>query len=162
MLYAFSFPKISKCEFVDLTKNTIILFSNRKLLKKIGGAFQNFLVSDMTKNDDEIDCYYETSKDNEELNIKPKVIYRDTYIYDVNNGEQSIILTIEPIAILSLKDKWDLWFVDSDNNDEIKFWPLTDFKGYNSHGLEDHTAMDIYEYTVNGRFGCFDGNYDME
>lgn len=97
MLYGFSFPKISKDEFVDLTSNTIILFSNRVLLEKIGEAFQNFLVSDVTENDNAVDCYYETSKDNEELNIKPKVIYRDTHIYDVNNGEQRIILTIDQL-----------------------------------------------------------------
>ena len=159
MLYGFSFPKISKDEFVDLTSNTIILCSNRESLEKLGEAFQKSFVDNKLENNNVI-CYYQTSEYDEKLNVKSEVIYPNTHIYSVNNGKQKIIMTIEPIIILSLKDTWDLWFVDS-NNREIKYWSLAEFKGYGSHGLKEHSVIDIYKSAVDGRFGCLIDKYNI-
>jgi len=157
MLEGITFESLLDIGMAELTDNTLILFSNSDLLYKFSEVFDKFAKCVNFKKDTDDDINYNTTTHGEELTIKEIVCYKAAHIYDINKGQQKIIMTVEPTIALSMKDKWDLWFININSENKLSCWALTDIKGYESHGLNDYSAFDIYAGLVSGKFCCYEG-----
>lgn len=148
-----------KLEMYELTKNTIVLFNNSDLKYKFVKEFLK-VKNDETENDDG-SIIYSTVSDNdkwEEQNnkaeIKAVVEYLPTSIYLIDD-EQKFIFTTEAPFVLQCNNPYDLWFCDTNNEDEIQAYSFVEFKDYESiwnKGIET-----VYKWLINGRFGCYEG-----
>lgn len=79
-------------------------------------------------------------------------------IIDVNG--QKIILCLEPAMIYKAKNIEDFWFYDwfeKDDTYKESIYPLTVFIG--SDKIWEEGLDKVYRMIVNGRFGCYDGEW---
>lgn len=159
MLQGFKLLKLNEEDvFTELTDNTLVLFNNSNLLYKFSVEFDK-IIAEINHNKENEDVLWDIG-DEKECYIKRILSYKATHIYDVNNGEQRIILSVEPTIILTMKDMYDLWFVDSNNENEISFWSLVEFKGYGGeHEMKKYSVIEIYKDVCGGRFGCYEGYF---
>lgn len=148
-----------KLEMHELTKNTIVLFNNFELKNKFVQEFSK-IQNDETNSDDNSICYCtiidydKTSEQDHNAEIKTNVIYMPTSIFTVDN-EQRFVFTTEAPFVLQCNNPYDLWFCDTNNENEIQLYSLVGFKGYKeawSNGVDN-----IYKNVINGRYGCYEG-----
>ena len=148
-IYSLSKDKI---EMHELTKNTIVLFNNSDLKYKF--------VHEFLKVPDEEDesILYCTIVNNESedhsAEIKTVMAYMPTSIFMVDN-EQRFIFTTEAPFILQCTSPYDLWFCETNKDNEINVYSLTEFEGHNEtwqSGIEE-----VYKDFANGRYGCYEG-----
>jgi hypothetical protein len=141
MIDYLKFKNFNNIELTELTENTIIIFKTRETLFEFRKEFEK-LIDNKHYKDIEMN-------DSNSNNIKIEVICRNvTAIYDIN-AEQRIILTVEPISILLMRDLNDLWFVDKTNEN----WDCWDFIRY-EHFNKYNTTLDIYRFICISEYGC--------
>lgn len=79
-------------------------------------------------------------------------------VIDING--QKITLCLEPAMVYKAKEIDDIWFFDWSGQGDIykeRIYPLTIFKG--SHEVWEEGLDKVYTNIVNGRYGCYDGNW---
>jgi hypothetical protein len=140
------FSENKNLKLLEMTKNTIILCNNSKLVHDL------LDIIDKIKNDngDTTDgIRYNLSKTLNPSDIKRNLVYLPTSIYTV--GKQRIIVTVEPTSVLLMNHPYDLWFFEDD-----EFYSFSDFKGYKEIWKEDG-SFGVYKNIVSGRYGCYEG-----
>jgi hypothetical protein len=143
MIEFLKFKRLNNIELTELTNNTIIMFKTKKCLAEFINEFEK-LIKDI--NYEEIDIKFS----NNSCKHIDGVICRDLAgIYNVDNNNQRIIMTVEPISVLSMKDMNDLWFIDKNNGnwDCWDFCSYTNFKNYTN-------SLDIYKFVCMSEYGC--------
>jgi hypothetical protein len=146
MINYLKFENLNGLELIDLTNNTIIVFNTREALKYFKAEFEML----MSNTDYEKVAY---STDNYESNIKidKTVVCRDiSGIYHINQEEQRIILTVEPISTLAIDNHDDLWFVDRYDDNS---WISVNFTEYNNHEVYIRKE-DVYKFICESKYGC--------
>jgi hypothetical protein len=146
MIDNLKFEKLNGIELIDLTNNTIVLFSTKESLLEFKNEFEKLI-----ENSNYEFVSFSTDDGKENIDIKKIVICRDiSGIYNVNNNEQRFILTIEPISMLTIKDIHDLWFVDKTENGIWYCFAFTSYKDY-----ENYTSNEqIYQFVCESKYGC--------
>jgi hypothetical protein len=148
-----------KLEMLELTKNTIVLFNSFELKNKFVQEFSK-IQNDETNSDDNSICYCtiidddKASEQDHKADIKTNIIYMPTSIFTVDN-EQRFVFTTEAPFVLQCNNPYDLWFCDTNNENEIQLYSLVGFKGYKEawgDGVDN-----IYKNVINGRYGCYEG-----
>jgi hypothetical protein len=148
-----------KLEMYQLTKNVIVLFNNSDLKYKFVKEFCKIQFDETDKDDGSIN--YSTIIDDEKsveqdhkAEIKNIITYIPTSIFEVDR-EQRFIFTTEAPFILQCKNSYDLWFCDTNNEEEIQLYSFVEFKGYKEAW---NKGIDIvYKEFINGRYGCYEG-----
>jgi hypothetical protein len=142
MIDYLKFKKFNDIELTELTENTIIIFKDRESLYCFRKEFEK-LLEDINYKDIII-------KGNDSNNIELQIICRDiTAIYNINN-KQRIILTVEPISVLLMKDINDLWFIDKTENDIWDCWDFSRYVNFKNYT----TTLDIYKFICISEYGC--------
>lgn len=143
MIEFLKFKKLNNIELKELTNNTIIMFKTKECLQGVKEEFQK-LIKDINYKDIEI-----TFSQNSCRHIEDVVCRDLTGIYNIDNNNQRIIMTVEPISILSMRDINDLWFIDRNNGD----WDCWDFSSYGN--FKNYTnSLDIYKFVCATEYGC--------
>ena len=135
----------------QITENTIILCANFKIMKSLAKEIINTINGEAEYND--YDCDEEdVGKAKYGLNFGLQKV--------ININEQKIVLCLEPAMIYRAKNIEDIWFIDWKGTGEDykeQIYPMTIFKG--SHEVWDKGMDEVYRTIVNGRYGCYDGNW---
>jgi len=156
MIYCISIEGITKeeIELSELTNNTIILCQNSELKYKLITELNKIITGEADR--EESNVSYSTN-DDEDVGMKLVSTYKPTTIYDINNGEQRIIVTVEAPTILSMENINDLWFLGklSSNDNEVSMYALTEFSGHKEF-WEQQGAEGIYLNTIRGRYGTYE------
>lgn len=140
--------------FAEMTTNTIVLCQNSDLKYKLAKEFDKIMIGEADK--DGSNVIYSTN-DMEEVGMRVVSEYKPTTIYEVNNSEQRIILTVEATSILNIKCPEDLWFFgELDDTGGVRVYALTEFMNYEKT-WEEYGIQGIYRNTVNGRYGTYEG-----
>lgn len=144
-------------KLLDLTDNTIIIFSmpvlKNKVLKEIEpiwlhGEDEDDSVIYIMENKDEPDPYINLSECN--------VSFLPTTIVNLcGEHKQRFIFTVEAPFILLAKDWYDIWFVDENDNGDIECVAFCEYKG--SKKVWDAGLEYVYEEFCLGRYGCYKG-----
>jgi len=136
---------------LDLTENTIILCNNYDLMNSLAEEIINTINGKAEYND-----YY---CDEEDVGKAKYEMYYDLQrVIDVNG--QKIILCLEPAMIYRAKKVEDIWFYDwvgKDDDYKEFIYPMAVFIG--SHEIFNDGLDKVYKWIVNGKFGCYDGNW---
>ena len=139
----------------DLTNNTIILCNNYKLMTTLCDEIINTVNGQAEYND-----YWCENVDIN--NVKLELWFDLQRIIDING--QKITLSLEPSIVYKAKDIKDIWFFDWKGTNEFGslpykefIYPITIFKG--SHENWDEGLDEVYKDIVNGKYGCYDGNW---
>ena len=134
-----------------MTKNTIILCNNYKLMDSLAEEIVNTVNGKADYND-----YYcdeeDVGKAKYELNFGLQKV--------ISVGEQTITLCLEPAMIYKAKEITDIWFFDwKDYEDSYKefIYPMIIFKG--SQEIWESGLDEVYKMIVNGRYGTYDGKW---
>ena len=148
-IYSLSKDKI---EMHELTMNTIVLFNNSDLKYKFVQEFWK-----LTDEEDESILYCTIINDeseDHEAQIKTVMTYKPTSIYMADN-EQRFIFTTEAPFVLQMTSPYDLWFCDTNKDNEISVWSFMAFEGC----LEtwEKGVEEVYKDFANGRYGCYEG-----
>lgn len=128
-----------------MTKNTIILCNNSESVHKIADIVHSIMTG---KADEEGNIHYKMSCFSNKDSIKVECMYQPTAIFKV--GKQKIIITVDPMAILSMKNKNDLIFFEGN---EIYYF--VNFKGYEE--VWKRGAFAVFGDYVGCRYGTYDG-----
>jgi hypothetical protein len=149
MIDYLKFEKLDNIELIELTNNTIMLFNNREALFEARVEFEKLM------QDDNYEFVSFSTNDNKKIvYIKQLVVCRDiTGIYIVNDSEQQIIMTVEPISILALKSNHDLWLIDKNENNKWSCYPFTDFTN-DKDGNKYTNNIQIYKFICESKYGC--------
>ncbi|WP_252251189.1 hypothetical protein [Clostridium sp. VAP52] len=150
MISWLNLKELNNIELSELTNNTIILFQDKDLLYKFKMEFEN-LIGDIDY--DYVDfILYDDAKT---VNIDVEASSNTIGIYNINNGEQQLILGTEGSLVLLVKDLDDLWFVAYDRKDNIECYALREFEDYARY-KDDNVRL--YKAVNQGKFGCIGVN----
>lgn len=156
MLTYLKFKELEDIELKGLTKNTIILFHDIDMLFKFKKQMLRFKKDlDIGGHNNITYLDYATHTDDLEIepNIKIKCNTTSFVIYDIDNGEQTIILTTEISAIMLLKDLQDLWFIEENLKGKWRCYSLDRFIGHEKYKDDN---IKLIKSIVQGRFGCYE------
>ena len=139
--------------FDGLTKNTIIVCHDYKLMDTLTKEIVNTVNQEAEYND--YDC------DDEDIH-KAKIVlsFGLQRIIDING--QKITLALEPSIIYKAKDINDIWFFDWNGGSagteyQEYIYPMTMFKG--SQATWNEGLDEVYKTICNGRYGTYDGRW---
>lgn len=139
----------------DLTKNTIILCSDYKVMNSLADEIVNTVNGEAEYNE-----YYCETEDCGTATFT--LCFGLQRVIEI--GEQKIILCLEPAMIYRAKQIEDIWFATSTGDCETykeAVYPMTIFKGSKevwAEGLDK-----VYKFIVSGKYGCYDGSWiDLE
>ena len=105
------------------------------------------------------DCPNEFSCNKEDIG-KAKYLLRFGLQRVIDINGQRITLCLEPAMVYKAKEIDDMWFFDWSGQDDTykeRIYPLTIFKG--SREVWKKGLDKVYTNIVNGRYGCYDGNW---
>ena len=142
-----------KIEMNELTKNVVVLFNNSVLKNTFREEFAKISQDEIEGELDNDDVNYSTTTDCK-AQIKETIAYLPTSIYIVNN-EQRFILTAEAPFVLQCTNPYDLWFCDTNSENEVQIWSFVDFIGHKE--IWDKGIDEVYRTVINGRYGCYNG-----
>ncbi|MBN1074733.1 hypothetical protein DVV91_10300 [Clostridium botulinum] len=150
MISWLNLKELNDIELSELTNNTIILFQDKDLLYKFKMELES-VIGDM--NYENVDF---TSYDYAEtVNINVEASSNTIGIYNINNGEQQLILGTEGSLVLLVKDLDDLWFVAYESNGDIECYALSEFEDYDRYKNDN---VRLYKAVNQGKFGCIGVN----
>lgn len=134
-----------------ITKNTIILCNNYKLMDSLADEIVNTVNGNAEHND--YDC------DEEDIG-KAKYEVEFGLQRAININGQKIVLCLEPSMIYRAKQIEDIWFADCSgegNSYKESIYPMTIFIG--SRDVWNNGLDFVYKTIVAGKYGCYDGNW---
>lgn len=137
----------------ELTKNTIIICNNYKLMDTLTKEIINTINGLAEYNN--YDC-----EDEDVGNAKVILQFGLQRIIDING--QRITLALEPAILYKANSIDDIWFFNWSGGaagavyKEI-IYPMTIFKG--SHEVWNKGKDDVYKTICNGRYGTYDGRW---
>jgi hypothetical protein len=148
-----------KIEMYELTKNVIVLFNNSELKNRFVREFAKIIYDETDLDNGEIvySTIMDSDKEDEQdhkAELKEIVTYLPTSMYMVDE-EQKFIFTTEAPFVLQCNDPYDLWFCDTNKDNEVQLWSFVEFKGYEktwNEGIEK-----VYRMFINCRYGCYEG-----
>lgn len=143
MINSLVFKKLNNLEFQELTNNNIFLFETIGQLREFYEEFEK-LMKDINSND----ILYES--DNKIIKIDESTKCRGfTAIYWIDNI-QRFIFTLEPLSILSMSSYYDLWFIETKENEFWNSFAFTSYKNYDKY----KTNEDIYNFVCKTKYSC--------
>ena len=139
-----------------LTKNTIILCSNYKLMNTLAKEIINTVNGKAEYND-----YWCDDKDVGKA--KFDLNFGLQKVIDING--QKITLALEPSIIYKADSPEDVWLFDWQGTNEIEtlpdykefIYPILIFKGSKEKWKDGKDA--VYKMICGGRYGCYDGKW---
>ena len=145
------FEKDSNMLGGELTENTIVLCSSYETMDMLHKS----IVCCLNENDEQIDLdiYSYYCEDEDINNAKTTLAFSIQRVIKINN--QTITLSLEPSIIYKANKMEDIWFAEK--NDRYSIYAMSQFKGCKEKWDEGKDA--VYRYIVNGRYGCYDGEW---
>lgn len=142
--------------FSPLTKNTVVLCHNYRLMSSLAEEILKTVNGDAEYNN--YDC-----DDGDVGNAKMWLSFGLQRVINING--QRITLALEPAIIYKADAIEDIWFLDYQGTDEIDtlpsyeefIYPLCIFKG--SHKVWEDGKDEVYKMICNGRYGTYDGKW---
>lgn len=127
MFQYLQFKNLNNIEIIEPTKNTIILCNNKDIVFRIAREFECLIDELVTgHNHDNID-YDLVNNKAETVDVQVELFSKSLVMFNIDNGEQKLIVTTEISNIQLVQNVKDLWFVNKDN-DIWECYALTDFK----------------------------------
>ncbi|WP_252225270.1 MULTISPECIES: hypothetical protein [unclassified Clostridium] len=142
--------ELNNIELSELTNNTIILFQDKDLLYKFKMGLES-VVGNMNYENVDFTLY----DDAKTVNIDVEASSNTIGIYNINHGEQQLILGTEGSLVLLVKDLDDLWFVANDRSDNIECYALSEFEDCDRYKNDN---IRLYKAVNQGKFGCIGVN----
>lgn len=133
----------------ELTNNTIILCDSYETMNTL----HKYIID--TVNDEEVNdaCVTYYCEDEDVKQAKTILCFGLQRVLKIN--EQTVTLALEPSIIYKANVMMDVWFAEK--YDKFRLYPMSIFKGCKSKWNEGKDK--VYEYIVNGRYGCYDGKW---
>lgn len=133
----------------QLTKNTIVLCNSYETMDFLHSKIVD-VINELSE-EDGIEYYCE---DEDVCQAKTVLCFGLQRVVKIN--EQTITLALEPSIIYKADSIEDIWFIDK-VHDKYSIFSMDRFVG--SHDKWNEGKDEVYKYIVNGRYGCYDGNW---
>lgn len=152
MFQYLNFKNLSNIEIIEPTKNTIILCNNKDIVFRLSREME-YLIDELITGGDCTDIDYALVDDNAEtVKVQVKLFGESLSIFNIDNGEQKIIITTEISNIQLVQDVKDLWFIDIEN-EVWDCYALTDFE---RHAEYQGDNLRLIKAIKQGKLGCYE------
>lgn len=152
MFQYLNFKNLSNIEIIEPTKNTIILCNNKDIVFKLAREME-YLIDELITGGDCTDIDYALVDDNAEtVKVQVELFGDSLCIFNIDKGEQKIIISTEISNIQLVQDVKDLWFIDIEN-EVWDCYALTDFERIESYQGDN---LRLIKAIRQGKFGCYE------
>ena len=138
----------------ELTKNTIVLCNSLESMNMLHEAIKTCLNKPDTHKEKPEDGIMYHCEDEDINNAIDVLCFSLQRVIKIN--EQYITLSLEPSIVYKADCIEDIWFLDKMDT-KYEIYDILCFKGSTDKWNEGKDA--VYKYIVEGRYGCYYGNW---